>query len=81
MKNILKVISWAAFYIMALAAGLAIICTFGGVIAFIMVVFGAMSAITLQSWAVGYFASVTIVIFICSIYTIYELFSKVTKKI
>ena len=74
MKLLLKFISWSIFFIMAIAAVLVVVFTFGGVMCLISRIFvpNSIAAQLVELYAVGYFSSIIVIILGCIIFSIYE---------
>ncbi len=77
MKSVLKVISWTLFFIAAIAAFLALSCTIGGAIVFILALCAAGFAEIFAYLAIGYYISVIVIILFCIVLGIYELVMRV----
>jgi preprotein translocase subunit SecY len=72
MKKVLEIISWTLFFIAAIASVAAAVCTIGGVVTLVLALCITKVAPIFAYFAIGYFGSVTVLVLVAIIYSIYE---------
>ena len=78
-KSILWAISWIGFFIAVVAAASTVICTISGVAAVIAAVFDRELLNVISRLAHGYFSSITILVVVSMLCSLYELIVKERK--
>ena len=78
-KSILWAISWIGFFIAVVASAASVICTIGGVAAVIASIFDRELLNVISRLAYGYFSSITILVVVSMLCSLYELIVKERK--